>query len=50
MGAATAKAMATQPAMVQVRGARNQARIRLVSSLACAFAPSLTLNCQYRDA
>jgi hypothetical protein len=42
--------MATQPAIVQVRGARSQARVRLVSLVPCAFAGSLTLNCQYRDA
>jgi hypothetical protein len=42
--------MAMQPAIVHVRGARNQAPIRPVSSPPCAFAGSLTLKCQYRDA
>jgi hypothetical protein len=36
--------------MVQVRGERTQARIRPVSLASRAFAGSLTLDCQYRDA
>ena len=41
--------MAMQPAIVQVRDARNQAQLRLLSPRCGAFAPSLTPDCQYRD-